>query len=280
VTAVDRVCELSIELMSRASGVADDITMLAACRTEPPTRFSVEAPADDGLLISAALCDLRTWIAELGASSDAVEAMVHAATELVDNVVDHAYRDGVAQTCTISAELEASGACAVTVADKGTWRDPVATPGRGLGLALVRMLTDELLITHGDGTTLTVRKALTRPAGLLEIMVERRMVDRQPFDVWYADDAERRLAVRGPVDGRAVAELDAQIGLMLSSTGRPLIVDLSDATVLASAGVHLLRRAITSVASAGGELVLYAAPDTPAQHVLALTATPHLTERA
>jgi PAS domain S-box-containing protein len=281
VTAVDRVCELSIELMSRASGVADDITMLAACRTEPPTRFSVEVPADDGLLIAAALCDLRAWIAQLGASTDAVEAMSHAATELVDNVVDHAYLDGVAQTCTIAAELEASGACAVTVADKGTWRDPVATPGRGLGLALVRMLTDELLITHGQGgTTLTVRKALTRPAGLLDIMVERRVVDRQPFDVWSADDAERRLTVRGPVDGRAVAELDAQIGLMLPSTARPLIVDLSDVTVLASAGVHLLRRAITSVASAGGQLVLYAAPDTPAQQVLALTATPHVTDRA
>jgi anti-sigma regulatory factor (Ser/Thr protein kinase) len=102
--------------------------------------------------------DLGRWLAAAGWPADEAADLVLAVSEAVSNAVEH----GCARVCEgirVDARLTtAHASCHVdcTVHDCGRW-DGVATSAapRGHGMRLIRALTRELRVEHGDaGTTL------------------------------------------------------------------------------------------------------------------------------
>lgn len=97
---------------------------------------------------------------EHGASQEALAAVALAVSEAVTNVVVHAYHDApAAGIVQVSAEA-ASGQLLVTIADRGTGlRAATATPGLGLGLAIIAQSAEsiDLKRTAGGGLELRMR---------------------------------------------------------------------------------------------------------------------------
>jgi anti-sigma regulatory factor (Ser/Thr protein kinase) len=122
------------------------------------------------------------WLGDLRWPSAQREDLVLALSEAVSNSVEHGYQihDGQARqdlvvgTVEVGARVlvEANGMrrIALTVRDRGSWREPVAPARfRGHGLSIIRACADELSI-DGDvaGTTVTlVTRAAPAPPGVL-----------------------------------------------------------------------------------------------------------------
>jgi PAS domain S-box-containing protein len=298
--AVERIASQVIQTLTRSSGYRDDITLVAAQRTRRRPPLYVRLPADSSAVTTARHV-LLGWLDERGARRSDVDAVIHAVTELVENVVDHAYvddgsADGAAGASgagglgargnqrdhfEIVAALRDDGRSTLTVRDQGRWIGRAARASRGLGLALVRGIVDELEIDHGDeGTTVTVRHHLTRDAGVL---VPSGSGGRRPdpeqtaFDVWQHELEEGGISVgaRGALDARAVPELKAHLS-MATAPGLPVAtLDLRDVTILSSAVVHLLLRVLID----HDGLRIIAPAGTVAQHVLCLARVPYTTIR-
>jgi serine phosphatase RsbU (regulator of sigma subunit)/anti-sigma regulatory factor (Ser/Thr protein kinase) len=296
--AVERIASQVIRSLTRRDGYRDDITLLAAQRTErrPPLRLPLIADPDAATVAREAL---RGWLRPWGVGADALDTLLHVVTELVDNVADHAYaRDG--GRFEVTADLDDDGSVVVVVRDEGRWvartaggtagaGGAAASEGRGLGLAVVRDLVDELEVDGGDrGTTVTVRHRLTRDAGVLEAGVRTPAPDEPPFEVRRGGpppdgDEEASgeggegggevVVARGSIDARAVPRLRAQLAAVTAPGCPPATLDLRDATVLSSAAVHLLLRVVADAA----DLRIIAPPGTVAQHVLTLTGVPYST---
>ncbi|MFC8047914.1 SpoIIE family protein phosphatase [Nocardia sp. NPDC057353] len=169
-TTVERVAVQTLELLTRATGHTDDITLLVAQRTAPVTGFAAVAPA-----VSETVAEVRTalakWLdaAHIGAAD--AHAVQHAVGELVTNAVEHAYRDaGRPGPVEVTAEIVGTGDLRVLVRDEGRWREPAADPAgyRGRGLAMVGRLVDACAVEHPGGCTeVHLDHQLQRPARLL-----------------------------------------------------------------------------------------------------------------
>jgi anti-sigma regulatory factor (Ser/Thr protein kinase) len=287
--AVERITSHVIQTLTRSSGYRDDITLVAAQRTRRRPPLYVRLPADSSAVTTARHV-LLGWLAERGARRSDLDAVIHAVTELVENVVDHAYVDRGAEGAAggessppghfeIVAALRDDGSATLTVRDQGRWIGRAARASRGLGLALVRGIVDELEIDHDDeGTTVTVRYHLARNAGAL---VPRGSGGRRPdpeqtaFDVWQHELDEGGISVgaRGVLDARAVPELKAHLSAATAPGLPAATLDLRDVSVLSSAVVHLLLRVLTN----HDRLRIIAPAGTVAQHVLCLARVPYTT---
>ena len=166
--AVDRVTAQTIELLTRLSGYGDDITLLAVELVDPLPDLDVELPAVSGAGRTARSA-IRSWLEPADVDSADVDVLLHAVTELVQNAVEHGYRDVPTGSIVVNGALGRDGCAVLTVHDHGAWRVPVPGSGRGFGLALVGQLADELHVVPGEaGTTVTVRHRLRRSAGVLD----------------------------------------------------------------------------------------------------------------
>lgn len=123
---------------------------------------------------------LRRWLGEAlearqtaaGASpvldddlEDLADDLVLAASEALENVVDHAFADvSEPGSMTLRADL-ADDVVTIVVSDDGSWRDPTTGPtSRGRGLTLMESLTDVEVVHGPTGTTVTMRRPLPAPA--------------------------------------------------------------------------------------------------------------------
>ncbi|MGQ0575763.1 MAG: SpoIIE family protein phosphatase [Pseudonocardia sp.] len=268
-TAVDRVCSQTLELLVRATGHTDDVTLLAAQIVPAVAPVALDLPAGRGDL-AAVREALTRWLDELGVARDAGLALTLAAWEAASNVVDHAYAGGPAPEpgrLRVTADVDEHGAV-VTVADDGRWRTDAGIGG-GRGMLLVRSLVHAAQVDRRpDGTTVTLRHPLLRPAqlGLVSIATPVPAVP-EPFDAVVTRREPTVLSVRGPVDAATAGLLRAAVG---REGGRELVLDLARVTMLASAGVQLLHEL------AGPDLRLVAPPGSPARSVLALVDLEHL----
>ncbi|MEU7903358.1 SpoIIE family protein phosphatase [Actinoplanes sp. NPDC049118] len=279
-SAAERICTLTIELLTRISGYSDDITILALQRRPAAAGLDVRLDVTPDA-VPRARAALRDWLLELEPGAHDVDALVHATTELVANVVDHAYLGAQPQPFRIRARLERDGTVVLDVIDGGSWKLPVVTAQRGRGLALVRALVDQVEIARlPHGTTASIRHAVRRRAGLLERPAPHAEPDPELFDVWAQDGPQPALTLIGPLDAANVADAAAHLDLALTEAAAVVTVDLSRVTLLASAGVDLLFRATEQARVLGLQVDLIAPNGSPAQHVLTLVGLPYQTASA
>lgn len=270
-----RVCQHTLELLTRETGYADDITLLAAERVRPIAPLTVTLPAE-ARSVARARDELAQWLDVLEVRPLDELAVQHVVGELVTNSVDHAYVDrGVEDpTVEVGARLGERGDLVLSVADTGRWREPEYAAHRGNGLAMVRGFVDSLQIHRSErGTTAVTRQRLSRPAELLTAATPRPARRVTPGRGYGLDVEESTVKVSGSID--QVSADQFRMELMRSARGgmSDLTIDLSQVTYLGSAGVQVLHevRALN-----GDTLKLLAPPGSVAQHVLELVRLPYV----
>ena len=263
----ERACTETLELLVRATGHSDDITLLAAQRVAAVPPLALQVPAVVRSLRRVRE-DLGRWLVEAHVGEGDTAAASHALLELVTNV-----------------ELTDDGRLHARVADAGRWREPVPTPDRGLGLHISQGLVDDLRVEHDDtGTIAVITHRAGTPARLLTTadLTSRRRTEGDPIPTpllvteqpWAPGP---RVRVDGPVDATTVDEFERSIRAADVAGTRSLTVDLTGVSHLASAGVAALHRIRDAHRGNDTELRLLAPPGTPADMVLSLVTMHHLT---
>lgn len=133
-----------------------------------PPPLALRAAADPAR-VGAFRRALRRWLVGLptpdglGAArlEDLLDDLVLAASEALENVVDHAFAETAERgTMTLLAELR-ERVVVVVIADDGRWRDPSDGPStRGRGLPLMYRLASTSVERSAGGTTVTLRRDL------------------------------------------------------------------------------------------------------------------------
>ncbi|MEV0559942.1 SpoIIE family protein phosphatase [Dactylosporangium sp. NPDC050588] len=286
----DRACTQTLELLVRQTGHADDITLLAAARRRPVPPVRLGGPGTPPPL--AVIRDaVNEWAAGLGAGEEDRVAFLHAVVEVFTNALEHARPDTADVTVTVTADIDDHGEARLAVADNGRWQER-AKPGddrfredHGLGLAMAAGLTDHLDVDRrDDGTTVTVRRRLSRPARLLtadRINTGILPTPRKQADLLLILDQPNapssRIAVHGPLDAETVREFSAELDRHTLGGTHDLIVDLTAVTHLASAAVAELYRTRPGTQQRQQPLQVYAPAGSTAHHVLSLVGLPHTT---
>lgn len=270
---VERVCDLVVERLRWASeAYRDDVTLLVAQRPlAAPPELDLEVSADAPGFRDAGR-ELLGWLHDLEVGADDVVALTHAVGEAVSNAVEHAYHGDAAATVRVHGSLDEQGAAHLVVCDRGRWRCPPPDPGgRGRGLMMMRKLVEGVVLKPSEhGTTVELTHPLRRPVMVMSAVdppMRRQRSAAGEFGTTLTPSPTRVLAVRGPIDVTTVELLHARVLYATRGGPLPLIVDLSEVSHLASAGVRLLHELATD----GQPLRLAVPADRPAHQVLALT---------
>jgi len=281
--AAERVCQLTVERLTR-TGHEDDITALAAqWLAEPVPALHLELPSERPSLTTARDA-FATWLSRLDVAADDADALHLAMVEVVTNAIEHAYPREAPGTIGLDARLGEDGYVECLVADRGAWRPPdPADADRGHGLMVAGQVVDNLVVSHSagiQGTMVALRHRLRRPAILAPDQHARPAAHpaEPPFavDTSVAAGATARALVYGPVD-ITTAGLMARRLLSVSRAGTvPLVADLTGVTQLASAGVRALYAVSEQLAAHGQKLTLITAPGSAAHVVLDLVQLPHV----
>lgn len=95
---------------------------------------------------------------------DLADDLVLAASEALENVVDHAYADADPGPMQLRASVH-DGTVAVVVIDRGHWRDPPSGPSsRGRGLEMMERLAETRVERGEPGTVVTLSRRLPQAA--------------------------------------------------------------------------------------------------------------------
>lgn len=270
---VERVCRQTLDLLTRATGYADDITLLALQRVPPTEPLELRVPAVPAA-VRAVRGELEQWLDRLRVSVLDTTAVLHAAGELVSNAVDHAYpAAGAGNTLALSVALTPEGVLDLTVTDAGRWEAGADDGRRGHGLGLVRRFVDDFGLEHDHtGTRARIRHRLSRPVTMLRGVGNPQAEPRDRS--FRLRVAQGRIAVAGAVDREAAMRLERALDRSTRGGTRPVEVDLSEVSLLTSAAVQVLAEA-----RATSELSLVAVAGSPAQHVLELVRLPYAVRR-
>ena len=288
-SAAERVCQLTVELLTR-TGYADDVTTLAAQRlAEPVPVLHLELP---GRLdsVTTARRRLGEWFDRLDLAQDDRDALQLAVVEAVTNAVEHAYPPDRGGPVQVDAALCDDGHLECRVTDHGEWRPPdLALAYRGHGLMVAGHMVDDLVVSHppgqsGDpsgalGTVVTLRRCLSRPAILASDASAHaaRYAAEPPFGVDIGGDGTvPHAGVCGTVDITSADRLARQLLSACRGGTLPLTVDLSGVTHLASAGVRALYQVRERLTAHKQKLTLIAAPGSSAGIVLRLVRLPYV----
>jgi anti-anti-sigma factor len=280
-TAPDRVCELTVERMTR-TGHTDDVTLLAVqCTGTRPEPFHAELPAFPGA-IAPLRARLDHWLNALGGSAEDTLAVRFAVLEAVSNVIEHAYPDD-AGSVRVEGLHDDAGRICMSVSDTGRWVPPPVRPSdQDRGFALIRSCMDTVEIDRtASGTTVLIDRTLSRrPVVGPERAGPRRTArsTEDDFRVEIIDVNPPHVAVYGPIDLPSAVELHRRLEDASGGGVLPLTIDLTSVNHLASAGVQLLYQLAEQMAADGSRLRLIASTGTAAQQVLALTALHQFTE--
>ncbi|OBJ52915.1 SpoIIE family protein phosphatase [Mycobacterium sp. 1423905.2] len=274
---IDRLCSETLELLLRATGYNDDVTLLAAQRRTPTPalNITVDATVHAARTVRA---QFRGWLAEIGADDEDISDIVHAISEFVENAVEHGYRTEVPDGIVVEATLTGEGKLRASVTDRGQWKDHrEGERGRGRGLAMAEALVTESHVSpDAGGTTATLTHRLSRPARFITDAAVSRTIHPRTVDNQFVSliTEPGHIVVRGEVDSNTASTLDRQIAVESRSGIASLTVDLSAVTHLGSAGVSALAAARERARKQGGECILIAPPGSAAHHVLSLVQIP------
>jgi anti-sigma regulatory factor (Ser/Thr protein kinase)/anti-anti-sigma regulatory factor len=285
----ERICQLTVELLTRA-GYADDVTVLAAQRRDTP----VPPLTLERLAVRDSLAPMREaftgWLGRFGPVEDDRQNLVMAVSEAVTNAIEHAYPPGRPGPVRLVANVLPDGFLDVNVADRGRWQEPgTDVEGRGHGLLVIGQLADVMEVRHPPrsaaepsgvrGTMVMIRHRLHHPAMLAtasEAAAASWPTD-PPFAVRIATgDPRPRVRITGPVDITTTGQLTRALLAACRGGVLPLIVDLDEVTLLASAGVRALFEVTSQLAAHQQDLTLIAGPASAAQAVLDLVSLPYI----
>jgi anti-anti-sigma factor len=280
-SGAERICA-RVDQFLAGSDPADDVTLLAAEVGRPtpePLRMNT-------LATPAVLADVRrrlgAWLSGIGAGqSDALSIQV-ASGEAVANVLEHAYPGGQG-TVGLEALIDPDGRVCVTVTDQGRWRTPAPDAEiDDLGFNRMRSCMDSVEIDHtGTGTTVLMERQLSQPVIISEYREEPLGAgdDRHDLTVTRTQGALGPVVtVVGPVDIVTVEEVRQAMRTAGRSGLLPLTVDLSEVTMLASAGVHALHEQCEEALASGERLRVIAPPRSTSRDVLAFSGLADLVE--
>ncbi|WP_212612818.1 SpoIIE family protein phosphatase [Pseudonocardia hierapolitana] len=279
--APDRVCELTVERMTR-KGHTDDVTLLAVqCTGARPEPFEAELPASPGIL-SPLRTQLDDWLIARGGSDEDTLAVRFAVLEAVSNVIEHAYPDDPGSVRVEGAHDDAGRIC-MTVSDTGQWVPPPVRPNRrDRGFALIRSCMDTVEIDRtATGTSILMDRTLSRRpvVGPDSVRPQRTAgSSKEAFHVDITEVSPPHVVVHGPIDLPSAADLHRRLQDASRGGVLPLTIDLTGVSHLASAGVQLLYQLAEQMAADGCRLRLIAPTGTAAHQVLTLTALHQLTE--
>ncbi|MFF5296436.1 SpoIIE family protein phosphatase [Paractinoplanes globisporus] len=268
-TASERVCSQSVELLVRATGHHDDITLLAAQRVPvvPPLELGLPPEASS---LSDARDSIASWLAAVGATDHDTFVLQHALGEVITNAIEHA-----GTPVAVHGSLTPTGQVVVFVRDHGVWREPEVSPTRGRGLAMAAQLVEGLKVEpSSSGTTARLSHSLFRPGRLLSFAGDSlpalppspggfRIVDEPGGD-------ETRVRIEGVVD--IVTAEGVRKELLRRSRGATaaMTVDLSGVTHLSSAGVSVLHQVAGLHTEQKAPLLLLTADGSPVRVILEL----------
>lgn len=278
-----RLCTTPLELLVRETGHTDDVTILAAHRLDRPVRdVDVVLPATPSAIQDARL-ETAILLETNHLSHTSAMAFHHAVSELVANVVEHAYVHSVAAQpgrLRLQAGLTPDGSLRAVVSDQGQWRHR-GPEHHGLGLSLAEQLAHRLTIERGGadrpGTTAIAEVRAHRAAHLLtdvDLPVATSPGTGELSIVVHDEEHSAhppatRVVVTGPVDLLAADQLR---GALLGTAAGPydVVLDLAGVTLLSSRGVQVIAE-LAAAPVTGPRLWVHAPAGTPAAHVLDLT---------
>ncbi|MFI5892345.1 SpoIIE family protein phosphatase [Actinoplanes sp. NPDC051513] len=269
-SVAERVCVQTVEMLVRATGHHDDITLLAAQRVPAVADLDFDLPPEPAALHGARET-IGAWLTAAGATTQDAFVVQHALGELMTNSIEHA-----ASVVAVSGWLTPTGEVSVAVRDQGAWRTPTVSPARGRGLAMASQLVESIKVSpSATGTTVWLRHTLTRPARLLDQPSSSTPVLNSPFRIVEDPGGdETRVRIEGAMD--AVTAESARKELLRRSRGGtvPLCVDLSGVTHLSSAGVSALHHVAARHLEQNAPITLLASAGAPAQVILDLVGLP------
>jgi serine phosphatase RsbU (regulator of sigma subunit)/anti-sigma regulatory factor (Ser/Thr protein kinase)/anti-anti-sigma regulatory factor len=283
--AAERICRLTVEVMT-GTGYADDVTALAAERlAEPiaPLHLELPAVADSLTVVRRAL---RDWLAGVDAMAEDQDGVHMAVVEIVTNAIEHAYPAGQPGRVEFDLSVRPDGQLDCTVTDYGRWRDPDPTAAeRGNGLMVAGHMVDQLRVSHPDGapgapagTVIQILHRLRHPAVLAAAPTSTPQPDTPPAGLPVVgppltvetehDGKQSRAWVRGPVDIGNSDELLRRLLAACRGGTLPLRVNLTGVSQLASAGVSALYQLARQLAAHDNRLELVVANGGAVQAVL------------
>jgi anti-sigma regulatory factor (Ser/Thr protein kinase) len=216
------------------------LTLLTATRPHHPQadlRLDVPAEATE---LAAVRATLTTWLEDLGATAETATAVPLVVSELVSNVVEHAYPLGEPGPVRVRATVDSAAGLLVSVADEGGWAADRLRPG--YGLAVARELSQNLTVHPSDGGTRVEarfplgRAVVDHPFGRAPL----RTAVPGAFEVSEPEEGPPVVVVHGPVDLPVVDDLRSVLLYTSGGGTRPIVLDLTGATGVAAAGVRLL----------------------------------------
>ncbi|MCW2765505.1 MAG: regulator of sigma subunit, anti-anti-sigma factor RsbU [Nocardioides sp.] len=274
---VQRVCRQVVEMLTRITGLDDDIAVIAAQRVPPVAPLDVGLPAE-WASVGEVRALLRAWLGDLWVGAMDTMALQHAVGELVTNAVEHAYAGRASPeqgSVQVRFSLGPDGTIEIDVEDRGRWRSPNADARRGRGLAMARGLADELSVERDAlGTRARLRHRPTIAPEFLSVTADAeraRASRRRPLEFTFGG---AWLALSGRVDRWSAADLRRSLAHITRGGTTHVLVDLSAVSLLASAGVQVLVEELTRPEVS---IRLLAPIGSPAQHVLDLVRLPYVT---
>ena len=150
------LCDGLIAELTGDGDPEDDVVVLAV-RHQPPADGAFHRRlAPDPALLAPLRADLRHWAEQRGLSPVDEGDLQLVVGEACANAVEHAYRE--APDGAIDVTVTPVGAdLRVEVRDRGCWRPPGHTEGRGRGTGIMQTLTTHFERTTGDdGTVVTM----------------------------------------------------------------------------------------------------------------------------
>ncbi|MDQ2812602.1 MAG: SpoIIE family protein phosphatase [Actinomycetota bacterium] len=295
-TAAERVCQLTVELLTR-TGYSDDVTTLAAERiADPVPSLRLDLPSERASLTVARKA-FSGWLSQLGASAEDAEALHLAMVEVVTNAIEHAYQPGEPGPVELIAALSDDGIVECRITDHGRWRPPDPSDAdRGHGLMVAGHVVDSMLVSHlpspagdpanGDspgagGTVVVLRLRLRGPAILAPRHHSARAASYAAEPAFTVDASiEASGTARARVAGRIDIVTADQLCRRLLSASRggtiSLVADLTGVTQLASAGVRALYLVREKLLAHRQDLTLLTAPGSSPHLVLDLVHLSHV----
>ncbi|MCG7592614.1 SpoIIE family protein phosphatase [Mycobacterium sp. PSTR-4-N] len=153
-TALDELVDTVMSGLAPDEGYHDDVVLLLY-RPTAPLELSFPAHADQ---LAPARTALRDWLHSAGVSPQQTVDILVATGEAVANAIEHGHRDHPGGTVVLRAAASADR-IRVTITDTGAWKIPDAEPDpmRGRGVALMRLLMDDITVDHCEaGTTVAL----------------------------------------------------------------------------------------------------------------------------